>query len=239
MTKKQQAQQIFNDLWFKGVKDRQTIIRRFIDVLDMTPAGAATYFANCKKEALPEVASAPFVARATPSILESNPVWKQAVIDKHNSVSALAEKLYNVDLSNVGIRFDLKGRAAGMACRRRSQYYVRYNSEACRKYTDEQVNGTVPHELAHIVCMMRPELGKNHDAGWKRVCRSLGGSDERCHTMQLTSGKACYRYEYNVNGEVILIGPKIHRQIQNGAVRISSKTRARVNHTHFVKKVQI
>lgn len=243
MTKKAKAQQIFNDLWYKGVKDRQKIIRRFIDVLDMTPAGAATYYANCKKATVPEVATSAFTSRPakpTTSILDTNPTWMDNIVDRHKQVIELAERLYDIDLSDVGIRFDLKGRAAGMACRRGNQYYVRYNSEACRKYFDEQANNTIPHEIAHIVCMKMPHLGKHHNAGWKRVCRSLGGDDSRCHNMRLTSGKTRYRYLYNVDGEDLHIGPKVHRKIQHGSLSyFARRSKKRITHSHFIKKVQV
>lgn len=46
MSKKDQAQQIFNSM-----KDssRKEIIEAFVAQLSMTPAGAATYYANCKR----------------------------------------------------------------------------------------------------------------------------------------------------------------------------------------------
>lgn len=49
MTKKEQALQIYHDLTDRNHGDRALIVRRFQDALDMTPAGAATYYAMCKK----------------------------------------------------------------------------------------------------------------------------------------------------------------------------------------------
>ncbi len=51
LTKKQQAMIIFQDLYGKG-HGKEVTIQRFIDVLNMTPAGASTYFYNCKKESV-------------------------------------------------------------------------------------------------------------------------------------------------------------------------------------------
>ena len=54
MTKKQQAQQIFNDIVRRSGAQtidstiRAQIVQQFIAQLDMTPAGAATYYAVCK-----------------------------------------------------------------------------------------------------------------------------------------------------------------------------------------------
>jgi hypothetical protein len=46
-SKKARAETIYTG---SKVKDRNAIIARFISSLDMTPAGAATYYANCKKK---------------------------------------------------------------------------------------------------------------------------------------------------------------------------------------------
>lgn len=48
-SKLDQARIIYDDLAGKG-HGRKDTIQRFIDVLNMTPAGASTYFANIKKE---------------------------------------------------------------------------------------------------------------------------------------------------------------------------------------------
>lgn len=48
MTKAQQAQTIYSQQLANG-SDRQAIVSLFISQLNMTPAGAATYYANCKR----------------------------------------------------------------------------------------------------------------------------------------------------------------------------------------------
>jgi len=54
MTKKLRSQQIY-DLFAKAESDtaklRALVVKDFIEHLDMTPAGAATYYANCKRKA--------------------------------------------------------------------------------------------------------------------------------------------------------------------------------------------
>lgn len=47
MTKKQQAQSIFNDMTYRP---RAEVIQAFMDQLNMTKAGASTYYATCKNE---------------------------------------------------------------------------------------------------------------------------------------------------------------------------------------------
>lgn len=49
-TKKEQASQIYRELVERGHTDRNLIVQRFQHDLDMTAAGAATYYAACKRE---------------------------------------------------------------------------------------------------------------------------------------------------------------------------------------------
>jgi SprT-like family. len=55
---------------------------------------------------------------------------------------------------------------------------VRINKSAVEQNLERVLDDVIPHELAHIVCMLRPQYGHshNHDAGWQAVCKRLGGS---------------------------------------------------------------
>lgn len=133
----------------------------------------------------------------------------------------LASDMYKVDLSpaNVEVHNDIIGKVAGWARPKRyGKYRLRFNLEAIEKHNEEMTKDTIPHEVAHLVCFARPELGDNHDAGWKSVCRALGGDDSRTHDMLLTPAKVkdIIRYEYNVCGHKILCGPRQHKAIQDG-----------------------
>lgn len=142
---------------------------------------------------------------------------QQQIIDKCKEVFAKATELYGLDMGRVGIRFDLRGRAAGMACRRGAQYYMRFNRDMLtREAFDHVLNDTVPHEIAHIVCFMNPALGSNHNSGWERVCVALGGNGARCHKEDVVHGKG-YTYEYTTDrGHTVRIGDKHHAHVQRG-----------------------
>lgn len=144
-----------------------------------------------------------------------------------------AEEKYG-KLGTIDIRYDLKGRSAGQAGGRRNRitgenhFYLRFNREAIEKHWDEQVNQTIPHEVAHLVAFAHPRLGaKNHNYVWQRIDRSLGGTGERCHNMELTPAKrrTVTRYLYiTERGTECPVGPKHHKHIQMygaaGGVRI-------------------
>lgn len=148
----------------------------------------------------------------------------QQIIDKCKAVFAIAERLYGVDMSKVGIRFDLKGSCAGMAHRNRGQYFMRFNNDMLgREAFDHVLNDTVPHEIAHIVCFMKPEFGRNHDNGWKRVCYSLGGSAKRCHKEEVVYAKGI-TFEYtSTTGHKCRVSETIHKRIQAGRHRTFAK----------------
>lgn len=142
---------------------------------------------------------------------------QQQIIDKCKTVFAKAKELYGLDMSQVGIHFDLKGRAAGMACRRGNQYFMRFNRDMLtREAFDHVLNDTVPHEIAHQVCFMNRALGSNHDAGWARVCRALGGTGDRTHSEEVVYGKG-HTYEYTTDrGHKVRMGDKHHATVQRG-----------------------
>ena len=143
---------------------------------------------------------------------------QQQIIDKCKTVFAKAKELYGLDMSQVGIHFDLKGRAAGMACRRGNQYFMRFNRDMLtREAFDHVLNDTVSHEIAHICCFMNRTLGSNHDAGWARVCRALGGSGDRTHSEEVVYGKG-HTYEYTTDrGHKVRMGDNHHAKVQSGA----------------------
>ena len=125
-----------------------------------------------------------------------------------------------VDPSEVSITCKIRGRCGGRAGYKtiagERHYHLKFNSEAITNNWDEMVDDTIPHEIAHIICQMRPNLGSNHNAGWKRVCRALGGDDSRTHDMVLTPAVVHDRHDYNVNGTIVVLGPKQHTKLQKG-----------------------
>lgn len=142
------------------------------------------------------------------------------VSEKFKQVCALAETRYGVNMSNVRLSFDLKGRVAGWASRKGAVYSVRLNKDMITRGNPEvlknMIEDTVPHELAHIVCFMKPELGRNHDYGWQSVCRALGGTGKRLHDVETVRGRGA-TYEYtSSHGHKIRVGERHHQRIQRG-----------------------
>jgi predicted SprT family Zn-dependent metalloprotease len=157
---------------------------------------------------------------------------KSEVIAKVKACVEKGNELYGITLPKLDVRFDLRGRAAGMACRRGSQYYIRFNRDMLTRDAWEHIiNNTVPHEVAHSFCFMNPALGSGHNSGWERVCEALGGNGTRCHKEEVVYGKG-YTYEYTTDrGHTVRVGDKYHAHVQRG-MQLSFKRGMGAIHKH-------
>lgn len=139
---------------------------------------------------------------------------------KCQQIVEAGERLYQVNLKKVIISFDLKGRAAGWAQLKHGVFKVKFNHDMITRGDPEvlrdMIDDTVPHEYAHIVCYMRPSLGRNHDSGWRRVCIGLGGAGSRQHDHDVVYGKGT-TYEYTTDrGHKVRMNDRHHARIQSG-----------------------
>lgn len=144
-----------------------------------------------------------------------------AISARTREVLAKAEALYGVKI-NPSIAFNLRGRVAGwagckfcMITRQATQFSLRFNSELIQgKHFDDMMNNTVPHEVAHLVCYARPDLGRKHDSGWQRVCLALGGDGRRCHDYDVVVKG---RWDYLTDrGNKVSVTKKYHAYVQAG-----------------------
>lgn len=142
----------------------------------------------------------------------------QEVQAKVAALIAQANQRYNIVLPPVEVRFDLEGRSAGQAGVKQGRYYLRFNSSMMQRSSwDHIINDTVPHEVAHLVCFYKPTLGRQHNPGWKQVCRYLGGSGLRCHSEEVVYSRG-QTYAYTTStGAVINLSQIMHHKIQKGA----------------------
>lgn len=140
------------------------------------------------------------------------------IVQRCQELFKLAKDLYDIDLSNTSVQFNLRGRAAGWASMDRwGKTTIRINYDMVhREAFDSILNDTVPHEVAHLVCFKNPSLGSGHDYGWEKVCKSLGGTGKRLHDQKVVFGKG-YTYEYITStGDRVRIGQRYHQQVMQG-----------------------
>jgi SprT protein len=102
-------------------------------------------------------------------------------------------------------RFDLKGKCAGQYCKTRIKvngvnWYFRWNLEAARKYTQDYLENTVGHEIAHHIADTIHGTNCHHDRRWKAVMRDLGLEPSRCHSYQLAPARKVTKYTWTCPG---------------------------------------
>lgn len=159
----------------------------------------------------------------------------QAVKDKVAQCIALAEQKFNIKMPAVQVRFDLTGRAAGMAGMRMGNFYLRFNTQHMAlggQSWEHILNDTVPHEVAHTVCQSNPQFGRQHDAGWKRVCLALGGNGNRCYRQEDAPEAVAKAkpYAYTTStGHVVAVSPVIHRKIQTRGAAYTYRGKGRIS----------
>jgi predicted SprT family Zn-dependent metalloprotease len=147
---------------------------------------------------------------------------KQQIKTRVHEVVKLAEEKYGFPIhpTAIKIEFKEKGQAAARAYKRNWQYGLVFSVESAALDLDEMMNDTIPHEVAHLVCFWNSKLGKNHDNGWKRVCRSLGGTGARTHAQELTKGRYKTQYLYRMpSGREYRASAVLHRKLQAGKSR--------------------
>ncbi len=147
----------------------------------------------------------------------------KAVEAKVQECIALAEKKFCIKMPEVAVRFDLTGKAAGVAGWRWGNFYLRFNIKHMAlggKTFDHILNDVVAHEVAHTVCQAHPQFGRNHDRGWKTVCLSLGGNGRRCYSSEDAPEAAIAQNPYvyiSTNGSEIRVTKRLHNKIQKGS----------------------
>lgn len=96
---------------------------------------------------------------------------KQQVLDKTRYFVERANRQLNLDLADISVRFDLKGKSSGMFVVKQDQYYIRYNEMIFSAYYEDSLINTVAHEVAHYVVFSVWGLKKvkPHGKEWKQV----------------------------------------------------------------------
>ena len=151
-----------------------------------------------------------------------------------------ADQKYGTSLAgNVEVRYDLRGSCAGMAGWKRKglvkELYLRFNLEAMDIDWENMVADTIPHEVAHLVTYVRPELGKNHDRGWRNLAISLGSTGKRTHNLKLTPGRRTKKYRYKGScGTVITVGGVVHKRLQAGQTRTITRTGGKISRHDYL-----
>ena len=131
-----------------------------------------------------------------------------------------AEAIYRRSFGVIPVRFDLRGRAAGMYRVQPGTRLIRYNPYIFAKHFDEGLAQTVPHEVAHYVTDVLYGLRnvRPHGPEWRAVAAVLGAEPRATRCLDLTGIPqrrhssfgyrcACTRHE---------LGARRHNKVRRG-----------------------
>ena len=101
---------------------------------------------------------------------------EQQVRTETGEIIRHASRIYTQNFPLIPIKFDLKGRAAGMYRVHNRDRVIRYNPYIFAKYFDDNITTTVPHEVAHYIVDMLygAHRVRPHGAEWQQVMLTLG-----------------------------------------------------------------
>ncbi|HYQ73001.1 MAG TPA: SprT-like domain-containing protein [Gammaproteobacteria bacterium] len=148
---------------------------------------------------------------------------RRRVIDATRRCIARAAVLFGRELADIPVRFDLRGRAAGMYRVRNGKREIRYNPHLFSKYFSDNLANTVPHEVAHYVTDVLHGLRRvrPHGPEWRAVMRAFGAEPVATCRYDLDGipVRRQRRFHYRCDCSTHSISSVRHNRIRDGRVR--------------------
>lgn len=115
-------------------------------------------------------------------------VLQQEVEALTRQFMATAGEYFGKAPGKVVVRFDLTGKAAGIALfPHREPPVIRYNAQLLAENREDFLKRTVPHEVAHIIAhRFFGRKIKPHGAEWRQVMALFGAEASRCHNYDVS-----------------------------------------------------
>ncbi len=145
---------------------------------------------------------------------------QQQVIEQTQRLMARAAGHYGVSPPPVEIRFDLRGKNAGMACvDPAAGMSIRYNRHLLEENLETFLRRTVPHEVAHLVTYLTfgPRC-RPHGGEWRQVMEFFGADASRCHSYDTsrTRGRTLKEYPYTCGCRDHFLTSIRHNRVRRG-----------------------
>lgn len=171
-------------------------------------------------------------ADAQPSADQAEAALQQRACAAAADWIAVANAWAGVRIAMPVLRFDLRGRAAGLAVYPRSRRHrasIRLNAALLRDHPREMIEQTVPHEVAHVVTRwLYGDRAKAHGREWRGVMHAFGKKPAVCHALPTVAARRMAYYPYRcacpeprqlsaVRHRRVLAGRSSYRCIQCGA----------------------
>ena len=134
-----------------------------------------------------------------------NAELRRQVIEATNICIEQAENIFERNFTQIPIKFDLRGRAAGTYQVLGRHRLIRYNPYIFARFFNENLLNTVPHEVAHYVTDEIYGIGKRrffgsrgvkpHGKEWQSIMRKFGVEPRATCNFDM-SGLPVRNYQY-------------------------------------------
>jgi len=156
---------------------------------------------------------------------------QERVVNEFERYRLYAASVFNQTFASLPVRFDLKGRAAGMYCvksyKGNIERSIRFNPWLFAKYPDDSWENTIPHELAHYIadCLYGMRTIRPHGKEWKSIMHSLGAEPvvRASYNLDGIPVRQVKRYLYRCDCRDIPLSSYRHKKIQSGMQRYRCK----------------
>ncbi len=146
-------------------------------------------------------------------------LFRQADQQTH-SLLRQAEKHFGIECPLSGIRFDLRGKTAGMVVfPGMRKPYIRYNPDLLLGNRESFLDQTIPHEVAHLVARRLHGSGiRPHGREWRQLMNFFQADPVRCHNYDMSGirCRAMRQYSYSCGCRQHQLSAIRHKRILNG-----------------------
>lgn len=145
---------------------------------------------------------------------------QQQVLNETLRFLDVASDHFLQDFDTIPVLFDLKGKAAGMYRVKMGQRVIRYNPFIFAKYFDDNLQQTIPHEVAHYITdvLFGMRNIRPHGKEWKAVMHVFGVEPNRTASYDL-SGVPQRRFDsfiYHCGCQDYALTSRRHNKILRG-----------------------
>lgn len=148
------------------------------------------------------------------------PQQQQQVVDATQGYIGVAQRYLGLAIAAITVRFDLRGRAAGMYTHREGQRTIRFNPWLFANFFADNLQNTVPHEVAHYLCDVIYGLRsvRPHGKEWRTLMVMLGAEPLTRHhyDLQGVPVRRQRRIAYRCACRQHALSLQRHRRIQSG-----------------------
>ena len=160
----------------------------------------------------------------TPSVIKPiNRQQRSRVVEETYTYIDLASNLFNKKFSSIPVGFNLSGYSAGVYRLSGRLREIRYNPYIFAKYFEENLEATVPHEVAHYVVDLLYGMRnvRPHGVEWQQVMAAFGCEASRTCQFDLSGipVRRQRRFTYKCNCSTHQISARRHNNIHRGKAR--------------------